>query len=106
MAFFVCLKKRYYYSFFLVTASMVIIEINNGFKPFSVVLLSLFIYVYIAPNIKRVLSLETFNSYIYIAVFYVGLYFIWIINNEITTHLNIVILINLIIDFMIFGVFI
>ena len=106
MAFFVCLKKRYYYSLTLVIMSILSIELNNGFRPLSVVLLSLFIYIFIAPNIKRTLSLSSLNSYIYISVFYFGLYFLWILNNEITTHLNIVILINLIIDFLIFGVFI
>lgn len=106
MAFFVCLKKRYYYSLFLVIASIVFIELNNGFKPLSIILLSLFIYIFVAPYIKRVLSFHSLNPYIYISVFYLGVYFIWSLNNEITTHLNVTILINLIIDLMIFGVFI
>ncbi len=106
MAFFVCLRKRYYYSLTLVIISFLFIELNNGFKAFSITLLAIFVYVFIAPQIKRVLSFNTLNPYIYITVFYIGLYFIWIINNEITAQLNYIVLINLIIDFIIFGVFI
>ena len=106
MAFFVCLKKAYYYSLSLVMLTILLIELNNGFKPMSVLLLVIFIYVFIAPYIKRVLSFNSLNSFIYIAIFYLGIYILWVLNNEITAQLNYTLLINLIIDFIIFGVLI
>jgi len=106
MGFFVCLKKRYHYSLSLVILTILLIELNNGFKPFSISLLATFIYVFIAPNIKRILSFNTLNSYIYIAVFYFGLFILWSLNNDVSAQLNYTILINLIIDFILFGVFI
>ena len=106
MAFFVCIQKGYFYSLSLVMLSILLIEINNGFKPLSVILLTIFIYVFIAPYIKRVLSFNSLNSYIYISIFYLGLYILWAMNNQITTQLNYTLLINLAIDFIVFGVFI
>ncbi len=104
MAFSVCLKKSYYYSLAFVILTIILIEVNNGFKPLSVVLLVTFIYIFVAPYIKRVLSFNTLNPYIYMTTFYIGLYFLWLLNNDITTHLNYTLMINLIIDFIIFGV--
>ena len=106
MAFFVCLKKAYYYSLSLVMLTILLIELNSGFKTFSVLLLTIFIYVFIAPNIKRVLSFESLNSFLYIIAFYIGLYVLWAFNNDITASLNYTILINLILDLLIFGVLI
>lgn len=106
MAFFVCLKKRYYYSLLFIIAAFLFIELNNGFRAFSITLLASFIYIFIAPYIKRVLSFNTLNPYIYITIFYIGTYILWLINNDYSTQLNVTILINLIIDFILFGVFI
>ncbi len=106
MAFFVCLKKAYYYSLSFIILTIILIEINNGFRPLSIVLLVIFIYIFIAPYIKRVLSFNTLNSYLYMTTFYIGLYILWLINNEMSLHLNYLILTNLIIDFIIFGVLI
>ena len=86
--------------------TILLIELNSGFKTFSVLLLTIFIYVFIAPNIKRVLSFESLNSFLYIIAFYIGLYVLWAFNNDITASLNYTILINLILDLLIFGVLI
>ncbi len=75
MAFSVCLKKSYYYSLAFVILTIILIEVNNGFKPLSVVLLVTFIYIFVAPYIKRVLSFNTLNPYIYMTTFYIGLTF-------------------------------
>ena len=106
MAFFVCLKKGYYYSLSLVMLTILLIELNSGFKSFSVLLLTIFIYTFVAPYIKRVLSFNLLNSYVYIIVFYFSIYILWAVNNEVTVQLNYTILINLIVDLLIFGVFI
>ncbi len=106
MAFFVCLKKRYYYSLTFIVIAFLFVELNNGFKPFSITLLATFIYIFIAPYIKRVLSFDTLNPYIYISIFYLGVYILWSFHNELTTQLNYTLFINIIIDFILFGVFI
>ncbi len=106
IAFYICLNKKYYYSLSFVILTIILLELNNGFKPLSVVLLIIFIYTFIAPYIKRVLSFHTLNPYLYMTTFYIGLYLLWLINNNITMHLNYTILINIIIDFIIFGVFV
>jgi hypothetical protein len=106
MAFFVCLKKRYYYSLTFIVISFLFVELNNGFKLFSITLLAAFIYIFIAPYIKRVLSFNTLNPYIYITIFYLGIYILWSFHNELTTQLNYTLFINIIIDFILFGVFI
>ena len=106
MAFFICLKRRYYYSLLMVIFAIFFIELNNGFKAFSITLLATFIYVFIVPYVKRVLSFTALNPYIYITVFYIGLYFLWSFNNDINTQIYYTIFINIIIDFIIFGVFI
>lgn len=106
MSFFVCLKKRYYYSLTLTILTFTFIELNNGFKIFSITVLATFIYLFITPYIKRVLSFNSLNSYIYIVIFYFGIYILWAINNEITAQLNYILLINLLIDLIFFGVLI
>jgi hypothetical protein len=106
MAFFVSLKRRHGYSLFFVIITMLCIELNNGFLPFSIIMLSFFIYAFIIPYLKRVLSIENIKSYVYISVFYLGLYMLWVVNNESSIRLNFTLLINLILDFFVFGVFI
>ncbi len=106
MSFFVCLKKRYYYSLTLTILTFTFIELNNGFKIFSITVLATFIYLFITPYIKKILSFNSLNSYIYIAIFYLGIYILWAINNEITAQLNYILLINLLIDLIFFGVLI
>lgn len=106
MAFFVCMKKKYYYSLTFVILAFLFVELNSGFMAFSITMLASFIYVFIAPQIKRILSFNTLNSYIYIFIFYLGVYFLWLVSNEMTAELNYTLLINLIIDFIIFGLFI
>jgi len=106
MGFFVCLKNRYYYSLLFIIIAFLFIELNNGFKVFSITLLASFIYIFITPYIKRVLSFNTLNPYIYITIFYIGIYILWLINNDYSIELTVTLLINLIIDFILFGVFI
>lgn len=106
LLFFLSVKQKYYYSLFFIIISFLFIELNNGFKPFSLSLLAGFIYFFIKPYIKRVLSFETLTPYIYICTFYLGTGILWSINNDINAQLIYVLLINLIMDFLIFGVFI
>ncbi|TLP36163.1 hypothetical protein [Arcobacter arenosus] len=106
MAFFVCLKKRYYYSFTVVILALTFIELNNGFKPLSLFLLATFVYVFLVPNINRIFTFSSLNSYIYMTVFYLGVTIVWSIDHQISFYFVAILVINLIIDFILFGVLI
>src|SRR5574344_908758 len=47
------LKQKYYYSFALVVLSFLFIELNMGLKPFSLSLLSYFVYIFIIPRYEQ-----------------------------------------------------
>ncbi len=104
-AFYRCLKKRYLYSLFFVIVAFLFIEINTGLKPFSLTLLSLFIYVFILPKDENYTAYNTSSSYIYILFFYIGLLIMWAIVFGFDLNTSIVLIINLIIDLLFFGVF-
>lgn len=106
MAFFVCLKKKYFYSLFFVILTFVFIEINSGLKPLSLTLLSLFLYIFIIPNIKRTIAFSSLNSSIYISLFYIGVLGIWSLSSNINETVFSAIIVNIIIDLLFFGVFI
>lgn len=106
MAFFISLKKRYYNTLFMIIFTILLIELNNGFRAFSLVLICFFMYVFIAPYIKRVLSFNKLNPYIYITFFYVFISLFWLFSNEYSSYLYFILLINLIIDLILFGIFI
>lgn len=106
LAFRETLKNKFYYSLFFVILSFLFIEFNNGFKPFSLILLAFFCNIFIIPYLKRVLSFNNLNPYIYMICFYMGMILIWSFTNDISIRVIGTILINVFIDFIIFGVFI
>lgn len=106
ISFFICMEKNYNYTLFFVGLTILLIEINNGFKPFSIILLCFFIYAFVIPYISRVLSIDGTNLYVFLILFYLGVWFLWLLNNDLSLQLNFVLLINLIIDLIIFGFFI
>lgn len=106
MAFYVCLKREYYYSVLLCIFAFLFIEINSGLKPFSLSLLTMFIYLYVIPFVKRIMSFSNLNSYIYILIFYLGMLILWSFSAPINDLLIYNLIINIIIDFLFFGVFI
>ena len=104
-AFHICLRKRYLYSLAFTIIAFLFIEINTGLKPFSLTLLSLFIYVFILPKDESYTSYNVASSYIYMGVFYLGLLIIWSIVFGLDFSLFLTLFINLIIDVIFFGVF-
>ncbi|RXJ87054.1 hypothetical protein [Arcobacter sp. CECT 8985] len=100
------LKREYYYSAFFLAIAMLFIELNNGFKPFSLILLTCFIYSFIVPYIKRIISYSQLNEYLYILTFYIGFTIIYILNNSFSNELFFTIFINIVIDFLIVGLMI
>ncbi|MDZ7818298.1 MAG: hypothetical protein U5K55_06645 [Aliarcobacter sp.] len=69
-AFYRCLRKRYLYSLAFVIIAFLFIEINTGLKPFSLSLLSLFIYVFILPRAVKTQALIIMLVAIFIYCFF------------------------------------
>lgn len=103
-AFHRCLRKRYLYSLAFVIIAFLFIEVNSGLKPFSLTLLSLFIYVFILPKVENSNS-NSINSFFYIIIFYIGLTILWAIWMDIDSRVLLALFLNTIIDLIFFGVF-
>lgn len=101
-----CLQNRSYYSLSFIILSFLFVELNNGFKPFSLVLLSTFVYLFVVPYLKRVISFNDLNNYVYILCFYAGLGGLWVLTHESSFYLFGTLIVNVLIDFIIFGFFI
>ena len=104
-AFYRCLKKRYLYSLTFVVITFLFIEINTGLKPFSMTLLSLFIYIFILPRDESQTSYNSSSAYLYIIFFYIGLIVMWSILFGIHPHLIATLIINALIDLIFLGAF-
>lgn len=104
-AFYIFLKKRYIYSLIFVVITFLFIEINSGLKPFSLTLLSLFIYVFIIPKGDSNSSYDLANSYVYMLFFYIGLFIMWSLFYDMDDRIFLALLLNIIFDFIFFGVF-
>ncbi len=104
-AFYRCLKKRYLYSLTFVVIAFLFIEVNTGLKPFTVSLLSLFLYIFILPKDENYTYYNLSSSYIYIILFYVGLLIIWSVVLGLNETILITLVTNIIIDLIFFGVF-
>src|SRR5574344_856361 len=98
-------------NFFLIMFSGVLfiaflfIEINSGLKPFSLTLLSLFIYIFIIPKSDSYGSYDLANSYVYMLFFYVGLIIMWSLFYGMDEKIFFALLLNILFDFIFFGVF-
>ena len=106
ITFYRCIRKKYFYSLFFVVLTLVFIEINSGLKPLSLTLLSLFIYIFIIPSTHRMISFSTLNEYIYILIFYLGVFLIWVMTIGMSDSFIAIIFVNIIIDLLFLGVFI
>ncbi len=104
-AFYRCLKKRYLYSSTFDVITFLFIEINTGLKPFSMTLLSLFIYIFILPRDESQTSYNSSSAYLYIIFFYIGLIVMWSILFGIHPHLIATLIINALIDLIFLGAF-
>jgi hypothetical protein len=105
LAFIKCVQSRYYYSSFFITLTLLFIELNNGFAPFTLVLFSIFSYVFIIPRIKKVMSFSGLNYFLYVLWFYAGIIVIWYFTNNIDVTLIGTVFLNIIIDFILIGMF-
>ncbi|QKF59516.1 hypothetical protein ACN2EN_07250 [Aliarcobacter lanthieri] len=100
-AFYRTLKQKYYYSFGFVIIAFLIIELNMGLKPFSLSLLSFFMYLFIIPRYEQ----SHTNGFLYIIFFYIGLAILWYLFFHFENISIYILIINLIIDLLIFWIF-
>lgn len=100
-AFYRTLKNKHYYLLFLVIIAFLFIEINSGLKPFSLSLLSFFIYLFIIPRYEC----NSLSSFVYIIFFYFGLTIMWFLSFGLDERIIFALIINLFIDLIFFGVF-
>lgn len=103
-AFYICLKKRYLYSLTFIILTFLFIEINSGLKPFSLVLLSFFLYIFILPKVERIVSFTAIYPYLFIILFYLGVFVIWSITFNVQTPIMLILFLNIIIDIFLFGI--
>ena len=104
-AFYRCLRKRYLYSLTFIVIAFLFIEVNMGLKPFTLSLLSLFIYVFVLPKDENHTSYNLSSSYVYIIFFYLGLLILWSVIFELNTQILLTLFANLMIDLLFFGAF-
>lgn len=100
-AFYRTLNQKYYYSFALVIISFLIIELNIGLKPFSLSLLSYFLYLFVIPRYEK----RYINGFLYILFFYIGLALMWLIFYNVDSSIATILILNLILDLILFGIF-
>lgn len=94
------LKQKYYYSFALVVLSFLFIELNMGLKPFSLSLLSYFVYIFIIPRYEQ----NQISILLNIIFFYFILGVIWYIFFNFESFFSYILIINLVIDLIIVGI--
>lgn len=106
LSFYITLKNRYMYSLTFVIIAFLLIEINSGFPPLSLTLLSFFIYIFVIPKTDNLISYNSLNYYLYIGVFYLGLTILWAFLDNMPENTVFVLIFNLFVDLIFFGVFI
>ncbi len=100
------LKNKQYYTLGILVLTFLFLEVNMGFKPFSLSLLAFFSHSFILPNLIRVVSFSNVSNYVHILWFYASALVLFSLGNDISFSLIFSIFINIIIDFIIVGLFI
>lgn len=100
------IKNKQYYTLGFLILTMLYLEVNMGFKPFSLTLFAFFSHIFIMPYMQRVMSFSTISNYVYVAWFYIGSVFVYSLNNDLSLNLFSTTIFNILIDFIIIGLFI
>jgi len=106
MAFNRCVEKKYYYSLSLVIFTFFIIESSQGLKLLSLSLLSFFIYIFIIPKIKTLLSSISLYTISIILIFYIGIVVLFSLFANINILFLTKLMFNYILDIFIVGILI
>ena len=106
IAFLRCIEKRYYYSLLLVIFTFTLIESNQGLNLFSLSIMSLFIYLFIIPKIKTLLTFVSLYTLGIVFIFYLGIIVLYSIFSDINSLFLSKILFNYILDIFLVGILI
>jgi hypothetical protein len=98
-----CLKTQNYYPMIFVLIAFLIIELNNGFKPFSIILVASFIHVYLIPFLTRIVVIDSLSDFLQITLLYVAMAILWLISNDLNFSLVKILVLNFILDIIIIG---
>ena len=97
------LKKQYYYILAFSVITFLVIEVIQGFKPFSLTLIALFLFYFIIPRIKHTFSSSIMSEFIYIFLFYLVLLVVTIFYTPFSINMLYVVIYNFLIDIIIVG---
>lgn len=101
ISFVICMDNRYYYSLILVLLTFIIIDISQGLMLCSLIGLSFFLYFFILPRLKYILSSDYISMFMYILSFYIGFFILYSIFNGIDLSLITIFIFNFILDLFI-----
>jgi hypothetical protein len=106
IAFMHFIKDKSYYSLMLIIFTILIVESTQGFRSFSLVAIAFFIYIFIKTDIRNVLSSSESLKSTYVIMFYIFLGLLYGIFNGFDISLVLTIILNMIFDIIIVGLFI
>ena len=92
------LKNENYNSLTFMIIAFSIIELAQGLKLFSLSLVAFFIYIFISPLLKNILSSEKLVKIMIIFIFYIGIAILFSFLGEVSYELVAILLINYLID--------
>lgn len=98
------IEKEYNYSLLFIVLGFSIIELSHGLKIFSVTLLSLFIYFFIAPKIKSSIASETFYFISVMSIVYIGMGLLFNFWGGIDSKLVAILIMNFVLDLLLVSI--
>jgi len=104
--FLVSFKKEHYYILAFSILTFLVIEVVQGFKPFSLTIISLFLYYFIIPRIKHTFSSSIISEFIFIFLFYVCLFVSILFYSVFKIEIVWILVYNFIIDIILVGLLI
>lgn len=97
------LKKERYYLLSFIILIFLIIEVNQGFKLFSLSLISLFLYYFIIPKLKHLFSSSILIDSTFIFSFYLSIAIMIQFFDKLNFDTFLIFIANFIIDILIIG---
>jgi len=97
------LRKEHYYILTFVICTFLVIEVTQGFKLFSLSIISLVLYYFIIPRIKHLFSSSIIAEFIFILSFYISLFIVIYFLSGFDSSILLIFLYNFIIDSLIVG---
>jgi hypothetical protein len=100
------LKKQYYYILTFSIFTFLIIEVVQGFQPFLLTAIALFLYYFIIPRIKHTFSSSIMSEFIFIFLFYLMIFIVSIFYMVFNINILYIFIYNFVIDIILVGFFI